>query len=167
MKHLPELEAYYRGMQLILIVTSEKQAAEYKHKKTDKHKTPSQRGNKHQINTNTATQTESGILQNFEIPPGLEGGSKQGRTPRPHLYPPSYLDHAFFVIRGGEGGGEILEEAGTFSGQALLLSYPYSRGGGVQSRRQAPTHRLVHSTYPISNHPHTTFAKYFHDELSK
>ena len=60
--------------------------------------------------------------------------------------------HAFFVIRGGEGGGEILEEAGTFSGQALLLSYPYPRGGGVQSRRQAPTHRLVHSTYPISNH---------------
>ena len=53
---------------------------------------------------------------------------------------------AFFVIRGGEGGGEILEEAGTFSGQALLLSYPYP-GGGVQSRRQAPTHRLVHSTY--------------------
>ena len=51
------------------------------------------------------------------------------------------------MIRGGEGGAEILEEAGTFSGQALLLSYPYPGGGGVQSRRQAPTHRLVHSTY--------------------
>ena len=40
---------------------------------------------------------------------------------------------------GGRGGGEILEEAGTFSGQALLLSYPYPRGGGVQSR-SACTH---------------------------
>ena len=42
--------------------------------------------------------------------------------------------HAFFVIRGGEGGGEILEEAGTFSGQALLLSYPYPGGGGGSSQ---------------------------------
>ena len=31
---------------------------------------------------------------------------------------------AFFCNTGG-GGGEILEEAGTFSGQALLLSYAY------------------------------------------
>ena len=44
---------------------------------------------------------------------------------------------AFFVIR-GEGGG-ILEEAGTFSGQALLLSYPYPRGACVHSARTART----------------------------
>ena len=39
------------------------------------------------------------------------------------------LVQAFFVIR-GEGGGEILEGAGSFSGQALLLSYclPLKKG---------------------------------------
>ena len=68
--------------------------------------------------------------------------------PAPPLRPCSSL----FCDTGGGGGGEILEEAGSFSGQALLLSYPYPRGRGVQSWRQAPTHRLVHSTYPISNH---------------
>ena len=36
---------------------------------------------------------------------------------------------AFFAIR-AEGGGGIFEEAGTFSGQAVLLSYAYPRGGG-------------------------------------
>ena len=41
------------------------------------------------------------------------------------------LGQAFFVIQ-GEGGGEILEEEGTFSGQALLLSYPYPMGGRKQ-----------------------------------
>ena len=71
-----------------------------------------------------------------------------------------WWDQAFFVIR-GEGGGEILEEAGTFSGQALLLSYPYPRGGGVQSRRQAPTHRLVHSTYPPLVHAAQGWNRYF------
>ena len=40
---------------------------------------------------------------------------------------------AFFVMR-GEGGGEILQEAGTFSGQALLLSYPYPWVGGGSSQ---------------------------------
>ena len=50
-----------------------------------------------------------------------------------HPQRPQSRGQAFFVIPGGKGGGEILEEAGTFSGQALLLSYP--------------THRLVHSTY--------------------
>ena len=58
--------------------------------------------------------------------------------------PPYSLGPSLFCDTGGGGGGEILEEAGTFSGQALLLSYPYRRGGGGQSRRQAPTHRLVH-----------------------
>ena len=43
-------------------------------------------------------------------------------------------EQAFFVIRGEGGGGGILEEAGTFSGQALLLSYPYPRGGGGSSQ---------------------------------
>ena len=68
------------------------------------------------------------------------------------FYTQCQLRASLFCDTGGGGGGEILEEAGTFSGQALLLSYPYPRGGGVQSRRQAPTHRLVYSTYPISNH---------------
>ena len=49
---------------------------------------------------------------------------------------------AFFVIRGGD---EILEEAGTFSGQALLLSYPYPRGGGPV--KEAGTHTAL-STVP-------------------
>ena len=35
------------------------------------------------------------------------------------------LGQAFFVIRVEVGRGKILEEVGTFSGQALLLSYPY------------------------------------------
>ena len=56
---------------------------------------------------------------------------------------------AFFVIRGGEGGGEILEEAGTFSGQALLLSYPYPRGGGSSQGGRHPLTAL--STVPTSN----------------
>ena len=54
--------------------------------------------------------------------------------------------HAFFVIRGGEGGGEILEEAGTFSGQALLLSYPYPGGGGSSQGGRHPLTAL--STVP-------------------
>ena len=57
-----------------------------------------------------------------------------------------YWGHAFFVIRGGEGGGEILEEAGTFSGQALLLSYPYPRGGGSSQGGRHPLTAL--STVP-------------------
>ena len=44
----------------------------------------------------------------------------------------THTHQAFFVIRGGQGGGEILEEAGTFSGQALLLSYPGGGGGPVK-----------------------------------
>ena len=50
------------------------------------------------------------------------------------------------------GGREILEQAGTFQGRHCFCPTPTLGGGGVQSRRQAPTHRLVHSTYPISNH---------------
>ena len=49
----------------------------------------------------------------------------------------SDVDQAFFVI--WEGGDELLEEAGTFSGQALLLSYPYPRGGGGPVK-EAGTH---------------------------
>ena len=86
-----------------------------------------------------------------------EGEKDQKETPAALSCDP---DQAFFVIR-GEGGGEILEEAGTFSGQALLLSYPYPRGGGVQSRRQAPTHHLVHSTYPPLVHAAQGWNRYF------
>ena len=59
------------------------------------------------------------------------------------------IDQAFFVIWGGEGGGEILEEAGTFSGQALLLSYPYPGGGGSSQGGRHPLTAL--STVPTSN----------------
>ena len=41
---------------------------------------------------------------------------------------------SLFCDTGGGGGDEILEEAGTFSGQALLLSYLYPRGGGGSSQ---------------------------------
>ena len=56
------------------------------------------------------------------------------------------------MIRGGEGGGEILEEAGTFSGQALLLSYPYPRGGGPV--KEAGTHSPPCPQYLPNIKPH-------------
>ena len=55
-------------------------------------------------------------------------------TTKDNYQPSAGCSQAFFVIRGGEGGGETLEEAGTFSGQALLLSYPYPWGGGGSSQ---------------------------------
>ena len=62
---------------------------------------------------------------------------------------------SFFVIR-GEGGGAILEEAGTFSGQALLLSYPYPRGGGGPVK-EAGTHSISNHT----QHPAQGWNRYF------
>ena len=61
-------------------------------------------------------------------------------------------EQAFFVIR-GEGGGGILEEAGTFSGQALLLSYPYPRGGGGPVK-EAGTHSPPCPQYLPNIKPH-------------
>ena len=58
--------------------------------------------------------------------------SKSYPLPRPSL----------FCDTGG-GGGSWRRQA-LFQGRHCFLSYPYPRGGGVQSRRQAPTHRLVH-----------------------
>ena len=65
----------------------------------------------------------------------------------------------FFVIWGEGGGDEILEGAGTFSGQALLLSYPYPWGGGPV--KEAGT--LVRNTHPISNHTQRIKSRRAHD----
>ena len=64
--------------------------------------------------------------------PFLEGYHKPG----PNL----------FCDTGGGWGGDILEEAGTFSRQALLLSYPYPRGGGSSQGGRHPLTAL--STVP-------------------
>ena len=59
-------------------------------------------------------------------------------------------DQAFFVIR-GEGGGGSWRRQALFQGRQCFCP-TLTLGGGVQSRRQAPTYRLVHGTYPISNY---------------
>ena len=74
-------------------------------------------------------------------------------------FPPSYIcpaTQAFFVIRREGGGGAILEEAGTFSGQALLLSYPYPKGGGGPVK-EAGTHSISNHT----QHPAQGWNRYF------
>ena len=48
---------------------------------------------------------------------------------------------------------EIFEEAGTFSGQALLLSYPYPRGGGGPVK-EAGTHSPPCPQYLPNIKPH-------------
>ena len=60
---------------------------------------------------------------------------------------------SLFCDTGGGGGGEILEEAGTFSGQALLLSYPYPRGGGGPIK-EAGTHSPPCPQYLFNIKPH-------------
>ena len=47
-----------------------------------------------------------------------------------------------------------------FQGRHCFCPTP-TLGGGVQSRRQAPTHRLVHSTYPPLVHPAQGWNGYF------
>ena len=68
----------------------------------------------------------------------------------------------------------MLKEAGTFSGQALLLSYPYRLTGGGGRAQEAGTHSQPCQQYLPNIQPHTMhqirngsllIAKYFHDEL--
>ena len=74
-----------------------------------------------------------------------------GATPSPQgVFRAGGGGEAFFVIR---GEGEILEEAGTFSGQALLLSYPYPRGGGGPVK-EAGTHSPPCPQYLPNIKPH-------------
>ena len=89
---------------------------------------------KFQVPLNSLTSVKTAKPSPAQGPSG--GGGDRGY---PEFGPGTSL---FCDTGGGKGGGEILEEAGTFSGQALLLSYPYPGGGGVQSRRQAPQYLL-------------------------
>ena len=63
------------------------------------------------------------------MPASLTGPPPPWRTLMPNLVTgdDATCCTSLFCDTGG-GGGEILEEAGTFSGQALLLSYPYPTG---------------------------------------
>ena len=60
---------------------------------------------------------------------------------------------SLFCDTGGGGGGEILEEAGIFSGQALVLSYPYPKGGGGPVKG-AGTHSPPCPQYQPNIKPH-------------
>ena len=64
------------------------------------------------------------------------------------------LHPSLFCDTGGGGGVEILEVAGTFSGQALLLSYPYPKGGGGGPVKEAGTHSPPCPQYPPNIKPH-------------
>ena len=75
-------------------------------------------------------------------PLSLSQLSGNGQLPGPSL----------FCDTGGGGGGEILEEAGTFSGQTLLLSYPYPRGGVPV--KEAGTHSPPCPQYLPNVKPH-------------
>ena len=75
-----------------------------------------------------------------QSPAATEGRSDSG--------PPSSL----FCDTGGRGGVKSWRRQALFQGRHCFCPTPTLWGGGVRSRRQAPTHRLVHSTHPISNH---------------